>query len=78
MPRSDYAHPASNSLVNPADYSADELELMRAIEDYKRRFRRPFPTHTEILYIAKSLGWRKVAEKSPITRPRPFEEEKGQ
>lgn len=41
------------------DYTADELEFMRAVDAYKRSRRRPFPTLTEILDVARALGYRK-------------------
>lgn len=41
------------------DYSADELEFMRALDAYKREQQRPFPTCCEVLEVVKSLGYRK-------------------
>jgi hypothetical protein len=41
------------------DYSSDELEFMRAIEDYKKRTGRKFPSWSEVLRIAKGLGYEK-------------------
>lgn len=52
------------------DYDADEIEFMKAIEDYKKSFARPFPTWTEVLEICKSLGYRKVAERTTIIQNR--------
>ena len=43
-----------------SDYSDEELEFLRAIEQYKRMYQRPFPTWREVLHVFKSLGWRKV------------------
>lgn len=42
-----------------ADYSADELEFIKAMERYKREHRRPFPTLREVLYVLKSLRYAK-------------------
>jgi hypothetical protein len=42
-------------------YSDDELEFMNAIEQYKRRYNRPFPTWTEVLEVVCKLGYAKVA-----------------
>lgn len=39
------------------DYSADEIEFMRALEDYKRRNGRMFPTCSEVLEVVRSLGY---------------------
>lgn len=44
------------------DYSDAEVEFMRAMDDYKRRSGRPFPTWSEVLEVLTSLGYRKVAE----------------
>ncbi|MCA9084313.1 MAG: hypothetical protein KDA81_09670 [Planctomycetaceae bacterium] len=46
------------------DYSDAEVEFMRAMDDYKRRSGRPFPTWSEVLEVLLSLGYRKVAEPS--------------
>jgi hypothetical protein len=39
------------------DYSQDELEFMRALDDYKRSSGRMFPTCSEILEVVRSLGY---------------------
>jgi hypothetical protein len=44
------------------DYQPDEVEFMRAMDDYKRRSGRPFPTWSEVLEVLRDLGYRKVAE----------------
>lgn len=44
------------------DYSVDEVEFMRAMDAYKRKSGRPFPTWSEVLEVLMSLGYRKVAE----------------
>lgn len=44
------------------DYSEAEVEFMRAMDDYKRKSGRPFPTWSEVLEVMMSLGYRKVAE----------------
>ncbi len=43
------------------EYDADDCEFMRAVEAYKKRTGRRFPSNCELLGIAKSLGYRKVA-----------------
>ena len=48
------------------DYSDGEIEFMRAMDDYKRRSGRPFPTWSEVLEVINSLGYRKVAEPSQM------------
>jgi hypothetical protein len=39
------------------DYSTDEIEFMKALDDYKRASGRMFPTCSEILEVFKSLGY---------------------
>lgn len=43
---------------------------MKAIDEYKRDFCRPFPTWSEVLEVAKALGYRKVAERTAIVANR--------
>lgn len=52
------------------EYDPEEIEFMKAIEEYKKTFARPFPTWTEVLEVCKALGYRKVAEKSAIIQNR--------
>lgn len=51
------------------DYSGDEVEFMRAIDDYKRRSGRQFPTWSEVLEVLRDLGYRKVAEPTTTFTP---------
>ena len=44
------------------DYNEDEIEFMKAMDQYKRDNRRPFPTWSEVLEVLRALGYRKVAE----------------
>jgi hypothetical protein len=52
-------------LIDPTtcerDYTDDEIEFMKAMDQYKRDNRRPFPTWSEVLEVLISLGYRKVA-----------------
>jgi hypothetical protein len=41
------------------DYSVEELEFMNALDDYKRRNGRMFPTCSEILEVVRGLGYEK-------------------
>src|SRR5881296_24121 len=49
------------------DYTDDEIAFMKAMDQYKRDNRRPFPTWSEVLEVLFALGYRKVAD--PITMP---------
>jgi len=48
------------------DYSAAEIEFMTAMNDYKRRSGRQFPTWSEVLEVVRSLGYRKVVEATTL------------
>jgi hypothetical protein len=43
------------------DYTPDEVEFMNAMNEYKRRSGRMFPTCSEILEVVQSLGYVKSA-----------------
>jgi hypothetical protein len=43
-----------------------------AIDEYKRKNAKHFPTWTEVLEVIKALGYRKVAEPQPLA---PFKKE---
>jgi hypothetical protein len=42
------------------EYSDDEIAFMKAMEQYKRANRRPFPTWSEVLEVIRALGYRLV------------------
>ena len=48
------------------DYNNDEIEFMKAMDQYKRDNRRPFPTWSEVLEVLRAMGYRKVAEQSQM------------
>ena len=49
--------------------SDEQFEFLMAIDEYKRKNTRPFPTWTEVLELIKALGYRKVAEPQSLERP---------
>jgi hypothetical protein len=49
------------------DYNENEISFMKAMDQYKRDNRRPFPTWSEVLEVLHALGYRKVA--APGTLP---------
>jgi hypothetical protein len=57
------------------DYTPEEVEFMSAMDEYKRRNGRMFPTCSEVLEVVKSLGYVKSpkaeteAENTPATLP---------
>jgi hypothetical protein len=46
------------------DYTEDEVEFMNALDDYKRKSGRMFPTCSEVLEVVRGLGYLKVAATS--------------
>src|SRR5437588_12647270 len=44
------------------EYSDDEITFMKAMDQYKRANRRPFPTWSEVLEVLRSLGYRKTED----------------
>ncbi len=50
-------------LIDPTtcerDYSLDEVEFMKAMDEYKRKSGRMFPTWSEVLEVVRSLGYAK-------------------
>ena len=53
------------------DYTPDEVEFMSAMDGYKRRSGRMFPTCSEVLEVLKSLGYEKRPKAEEITPPSP-------
>jgi hypothetical protein len=45
--------------VEEGDLTLEEIEFVRAVDRYKRKFNRPFPTWSEVLAIIKELGYTK-------------------
>ena len=48
------------------DYTDDEIAFMKAMDQYKRENRRPFPTWSEVLEVLLALGYRRVASASAL------------
>lgn len=59
------------------EYSDEEISFMRAMDQYKRDNRRPFPTWSEVLEVLSALGYRKVAEAGPLPGNSPKPPPKG-
>lgn len=49
------------------EYSSDEVEFMNALDEYKRKNGRMFPTCSEVLEVIRSLGYVKAS--SPAVMP---------
>jgi hypothetical protein len=48
--------------------SDEQFEFLMAIDEYRRKNSRHFPTWTEVLEVIKTLGYRKVAEPQPLNK----------
>ena len=48
------------------DYTDDEIEFMKEMDDYKRRSGRQFPTWSEVLEVLGCMGYRRVAEPTEL------------
>jgi hypothetical protein len=44
------------------DYTDDEIEFMNALDEYKRKSGRMFPTCSEVLEVIRDLGYVKLAQ----------------
>lgn len=55
-------HDRGNILTSDVEYSDEEREWLQAVDAYRRKHKKTFPTCSELLALAKSLGYRKVAE----------------
>lgn len=47
------------------DYTSDEIAFMTALDEYKRKSGRMFPTCSEVLEVIRDLGYVKVASGTP-------------
>jgi hypothetical protein len=54
------------------DHTSDEIEFMGAMDEYKRRNGRMFPTCSEVLEVIKSLGYQKCPTVDPLA-PMPID-----
>jgi hypothetical protein len=48
--------------------SEEQFAFLLAIEEYKKKNSRPFPTWTEVLEVIKALGYRKVADPQQLAK----------
>jgi hypothetical protein len=44
------------------EYNEQEIQFMRAMDDYKRKAGRMFPTCSEVLEVLASLGYRQLSD----------------
>ena len=46
-------------------YTDDEMEFMTAMQRFKVQSGKPFPSHGEVLTVARALGYRRIGRPSP-------------
>ncbi len=64
--------PAALADVEEGRMSDAQLEFITAMDRYKRKHRRPWPTLTETLDVLRSIGYRKVLPREiPLDAPHP-------
>jgi hypothetical protein len=51
------------------DYSVEEIEFMSAMDEYKRRNGRMFPTCSEVLEVVKTLGYERRPKSEGLALP---------
>jgi len=56
--------------VEEGQMTDEQFEFLMAIDEYKRKNSRPFPTWTEVLDLIKALGYRKTAEPKSLAPSR--------
>ena len=59
-------HPRPERNINDYPLSTDEVEFINAINDYKEKFNRPFPTWSEILHVLRTLGYLRAEDEVPV------------
>lgn len=70
--RRPYAFSAYSFGFDGSEYTPEETEFLLAMLAFQKRTRRRFPTLSEVLRVAHSLGYRKVVPPI-ITEPPPIE-----
>lgn len=53
---------ATHAATAERDYSDEEREFLMAVQAWQKRTGRRFPTATDYLHVAKSLGYRQAQE----------------
>lgn len=61
-----------------SNYDPEEIAFMNAMDRYKRENHRPYPTWSEVLSVARALGYRLTAEPESLPRIREYHREKEQ
>jgi len=52
------------------EYTSDEIEFMQALDAYKRKSGRMFPTCSEILEVLRNLGYRRCVPEHAVIASR--------
>jgi len=70
MPRSP-GYTSYSAYLDGSEMTPEEVEFLLAMHAFQRRTGRRYPTWREVLYVARCLGYRKVAEPERIGEPQP-------
>jgi hypothetical protein len=54
--------------MNEYPLLADEMEFINAMNAYRQKYAKPFPTWSEVLHVLKALGYRKEDGGEPPSR----------
>ena len=54
--------------INEYPMTDEELEFIKAVNEYKQLYNKPFPTWSEILHILKSIGYEKKSQSISCVR----------
>lgn len=58
MPQRAYGSaPAGSPATGDVIYSDEELEFLKAVDAWKRKHRKPYPTLCDLLQVLRTLGW---------------------
>ncbi|MFO0850308.1 MAG: hypothetical protein U0871_17380 [Gemmataceae bacterium] len=57
--KSPYSTGGTTETFPGSDFTADEVEFLKAMERYQRRHARRYPTWREVLLVLHALGYRK-------------------
>ncbi len=55
--------------INEYPLTEEELQFINAMNAYKQRHDRPFPTWSEVLHVVRSLGYEMQSEDGPDSDP---------
>lgn len=61
--------PHAVEIINLDEPDDDDIKFKKAMEQYMKDNKRPFPTWSEVLEVALALGYRKILELKELPSP---------